>query len=572
MQNGKPVVILVHPKAIERDAILTQFETWTAGSLNFVQVGSAPEALGAIEDLKENPDLGDDPNNWLMACVTVGSLGDFSGEVHVNSITENYQNVIKAIIAGSEEVSVPDGYRRLVIDADTLDRQFKGMFESWESSDPWVYLEGSRDARMARAYQDMLYRSGTRFTFNETGSPNIVVKVKGEGLGENPTAGQLYAKICQFPESERKPQQYAYDLVVVGAGPSGLAAALSAGLLELHTLVLESYVLGGTAATSINLIENYMGFPHGLSGNRLARLVLHQIKNQEIDGIDWSPLLRAHSLRREGDGRYSISLDPEGNEFASAGVVILACGQSPGRLKMEDDSDEQFQGNIHHIALRSHKERERKKDIVIVGGGDSAGEAALMFSARGEARSVTLVSRDPFRQYMNPRLMRKVNASRVVTREEYEVARFIGDDGSILKKVEIKKKNEKGEVVDTREVEASSAYILIGGTPETGWLKSSGVCRDQHDRIPTDVHLPSDVRNSFQRKYGREVCTFETNLPGVFAVGDVRSKSFRRVAQAAGQGAAVIASVEEYLRKEGGRVLSLSLSPAHRLFGPGEER
>lgn len=571
MQNGKPVVILVHPKAIERDAILAQFETWTAGSLNFVQVGSADEALGAIDDLKEIPDLGDDPNNWLMACVTVRSMGDFSGEAHVNTITENHQNAIKAFITGSEDAPVPDGYRRLVIDADTLDRQFKGMFEAWEPADPWVYLEGSREARIAREYQDMLYRSGARFTFNETGSPNIVVKVKGEELGENPLAGQLYAKICQFPKSERKPQQYAYDLVVVGAGPSGLAAALSAGLLELHTLVLESYVLGGTAATSINLIENYMGFPYGLSGNRLARLVLHQIKNQGIDGIDWMPLLRAHSLRREGDGRYRISLDPKGDESISAGVVILACGRSPGRLKIEDDSERKFRGSIHHIALRSHKERERRKDIVIVGGGDSGGEAALMFSARGEARSVTLVSRDPFRQYMNPRLVRKVNASRVVTREEYEVARFIGDDGPILEKVEIKKKNKKGDVVDTREVKATSAYILIGGTPETEWLGSSGICLDEHGRIPTDVHLPGGVRSSFQKKYGREVCTFETNLPGVFAVGDVRSKSFRRVAQAAGQGAAVIASVEEYLRKEGGKVLTSSMSPAYRVYGPVEE-
>lgn len=571
MQNGKPVVILIHPKTIERGAILGQFEAWTAGSLNFVQVGNAKEALDAIDELKENPDLGDDPNDWLMACVAVPSLEDFSGETHVNAITGNYQKTIKAFITRDQDTPVPNGYRRIVIDADTLDRQFKDAFEAWEPSDPWVYLEGSREARRAREYQDICYTSGTRFTFNETGSPDIVVKVKGEELGENPPVSQLYAKICQFPQAERKPKQYAYDLVVVGAGPSGLAAALSAGLLELHTLVLEQYVLGGTAATSINLIENYMGFPHGLSGNRLARLVLHQIKNHEIHGIDWMPLLRAHELRRESDGRYRIFLDSKGDECVSAGVVILACGQSPGGLKIEDESDEQFRASIHHIALRSHKERERRKDIVIVGGGDSAGEAALMFSAPGEARGVTLVSRDPFHQYMNPRLMRKVDGSRVVTREGYEVARFIGDDGSILKEVEIKKKDETGEVVHVQNVKATSTYILISGTPETKWLKSSGVSLDERDRIPTDVHLPGDVRRSFQEKYGREVCTFETNLPGVFAVGDVRSKSFRRVAQAAGQGAAVIASVEEYLRKEGGRVLTSSMSPAYRVFGPAED-
>ncbi|MFJ3213816.1 NAD(P)/FAD-dependent oxidoreductase [Streptomyces flaveolus] len=533
-------------------------------------MGTAEEAKDAIEELRNESELGANPESWLMATIAEPAIGDFDGVAALRTATRHYARPFKVLLVTDPDTPIPDGFRRLVLDVTTFDRQFQEMFDTWTPADPWVQVKGEKRTQAGRQIRDILYCSGSRYTWTQVSDQNTTVKIGDELLPVNPSPREIYAKITNFPPPEKKPEEHAYDLVVVGAGPAGLAATLSAGLLGLQTLVIEAFVLGGTAATSINQIENYLGFPDGFSGNKLARLTLDQMRNQQISGIDWQPLLTAHSLVAEGD-RYRIVVDPDSGKSVSAGIVILACGQRPGILHIEGEVGKRFEEqDVHHIALRCHKESERHKDIVIVGGGDSGGQAALMFSE--VAGSVTLVSRDPLSKYMHKRLRAKVRAAdkanQLQLRESWEVLRFLRDPDGKLNKVCIRK---IGDPDKREDLVASAAYVLISGKPNTEWLQSSGIRLDpQRQRVLTDVHLPEEDRKLFRQKMKREVATFESNLPGVFAVGDVRAKSFRRVAQAAGQGAAVVASLEEYLRESGDRILRDPQSLAYRIFGPDE--
>ncbi|WP_327364970.1 NAD(P)/FAD-dependent oxidoreductase [Streptomyces sp. NBC_01296] len=569
--NGKPVVILIHPRPVRRREIVADLERWTSGSLHFVDAGTAKEAEDAVKELMSESDLGANPDGWLMAVITAPAIGDFDGLATLQTVTRNYTRPFKVLLVEDPGTPIPDGFRRLILDTATLDRQFQEMFDSWSPADPWVQVKGGKETQTGRQIQDILYCSGSRYTWQRPSDPNITVKIGDELLPANPSPREIYAKISDFPVSDRKPEDHAYDLVVVGAGPAGLAAALSAGLLGLQTLVIEAFVLGGTAATSINQIENYLGFPDGFSGNKLARLTLDQMKNQKITGVDWWPLLTAHSLAADGD-RYRIVFDPNSGKSVSAGIVILACGQRPRSLQVDGEIGKRFEAeSVYHIALRCHKDSERHKDVVIVGGGDSGGQAALMFSE--VARSVTLVSRDPLSKYMHRRLRTKVKAAErakhLRLRENCEVLRFLRDADGKLARVSIR---NVGDPDNTEELDASSAYVLIGGKPNTEWLHTSGIRLDpKKQRVLTDVHLPEEDRTLFHQKVNRELATFESSLPGVFAVGDVRAKSFRRVGQAAGQGAAVVASLEEYLRESGDRILRDPQSPAYRIFGPDDE-
>ncbi|MEU3907238.1 NAD(P)/FAD-dependent oxidoreductase [Streptomyces goshikiensis] len=571
MLNGKPVVILIHPRPVQRRNIIQDLNRWTSGSLHFVDVGTAEEAKDAIEELRSDSELGANPESWLMAMIAEPAIGDFDGVAALRTAARHHTRPFKVLLVTDPDTPIPDGFRRLVLDVTALDRQFQEMFDTWTPADPWVQVKGEKRTQTGRQIQDILYCSGSRYTWKQASNENTTVKIGDELLPANPSPREIYAKIANFPPPDKKPEEHAYDLVVVGAGPAGLAATLSAGLLGLQTLVIEAFVLGGTAATSINQIENYLGFPDGFSGNKLARLTLDQMRNQQIGGVDWQPLLTAHSLVPEGD-RYRIVVDPDSGKSVSAGIVILACGQRPGLLQIEGEVGKRFEEqDVHHIALRCHKESERHKDIVIVGGGDSGGQAALMFSE--VAGSVTLVSRDPLSKYMHKRLRAKVRAAdkadQLQLRESWEVLRFLRYPDGKLNKVSIRK---IGDPDKREDLVASAAYVLISGKPNTEWLKSSGIRLDpQRQRVLTDVHLPEEDRKLFHQKMKREVATFESNLPGVFAVGDVRAKSFRRVGQAAGQGAAVVASLEEYLRESGDRILRDPQSLAYRIFGPDDE-
>ncbi|MFJ4755429.1 NAD(P)/FAD-dependent oxidoreductase [Streptomyces sp. NPDC088763] len=584
LRNGKPVILVVHPSAVRRGDIITKLKANNSSNLHFVGAGTVSEAKQAIQDLALMDDYSRNPNEWLMAVMVPREFKNFSGERALSGVLERDSTTLKVLLVEDFRTPIPSGFERFVMQEDEFDRwnlygdaldgQLRELFDAWNPAGALTKVKGGSGTDRLRDIQDMLYRGGERSGWVDNGRRDITVEIRGEVLPLNPSLSDVYAKLCGFPKRDKPEERY--DLVVVGAGPTGLAAALSAGLIGLKTLVIEQFILGGSAATSINAIEHYLGFPKGLSGNKLARLTLEQMRNQSITDVDWYPHLEAESLAHEGDGENVIHCRRASEKLAiRAGIVILACGQSPRHLQVDDDSERKFsRRGVHHVALRSHRESEHNKDIVIVGGGDTAGQTALMFL--GIAKSITLVSRDPLSTYMHERLLEKVrHASRKESfqiKERAEVVRFLGSDDA-LTHVLIRDLQKSVEV----SCHADSAFVLIGGKPNTDWLRSSGIALDGKDCILTDVHLRDvpnrgDLLTAFAEQHGRAVRTFETNLPGVFAVGDVRAKSFRRVAQAAGQGAAVIASIEQYLRDSGDKVLRNDDSDAYILYGPSDAR
>ncbi|MEU5252749.1 NAD(P)/FAD-dependent oxidoreductase [Streptomyces longwoodensis] len=432
---------------------------------------------------------------------------------------------------------------------ESLEKELEDLFFKWVPSNSRVVVEGSTGTRDGSALRHFLYRTGVPYVWESRAhSQELAVYIDGVRINP-PTPSRLYVALGIIPAPIHVEKNYPYDLVVVGGGPAGLSAALSASLVGFSTLVIEAQRPGGTATTSINLIRNYLGFPGGLAGTRLAKLALEQMAALNID---WQSSYAARALRKSSGGRYEIQVGSNSDDFVSAGTVLLACGQKPTRLTLgeEQHTEERFLNRgVYYGAVPSDRLIEVDKDVVIVGGGDSAGQAALLF-AKGGSKSIAIVAQNgltmakPLREEVRSQVPDPIRVFTGV------VTGFAGAEH--LTTVRVAAKN-----LETDFISATSAYISIGGDPNTRWLEGSGVDLD-NGYVKTDVHLGWGAHQ-------QTVLPFETSLPGVFAAGDVRVNASRRVGQAVGQGAAAVASMERYVR-ENPRVLVDPQSTARLLL------
>jgi thioredoxin reductase (NADPH) len=317
-----------------------------------------------------------------------------------------------------------------------------------------------------------------------------------------------------------------YDAVVVGAGPAGLAAAVYGASEGLSTLVIERQAPGGQAGSS-SRIENYLGFPSGVSGAELAGRALKQgrrlgaelLVTRTIEGID-------------ADTR-GVYLD--GGDILRARTIILACGVSWRQLQVEG-FDRLAGKGISYGAARSEAPNTYGLDVHIVGAGNSAGQAAMFFSSH--ARSVTILCRSEgleksMSSYLIDQLATRSNI-RVLTRTEVVAAR--GD--ASLEQLEVRD-NASGE---TSTMESGGLYIFIGADAETAWLPPE-IALDGRGFVLTG----SDVKLAERWSLGRDPYLLETSVPGIFACGDVRSGPVKRVAAAVGEGSMAIAFIHQYL-------------------------
>jgi thioredoxin reductase (NADPH) len=322
------------------------------------------------------------------------------------------------------------------------------------------------------------------------------------------------------------------DLTIVGAGPAGLAAAVYGASEGLETVLLDAVATGGQAATS-SRIENYLGFPFGLSGGILtARAVVQALKFGAHIG---SPCGVA-DLRSDGSGHHIVTL-VDGTEIQTRAVVV-ATGAAYRTLPLDRWAD--FVGaGIFYAATDLEAKAVAGQPVTIVGGANSAGQAALYLSRH--ASDVTIVVRaTDLGLGMSSYLVDRIQADpRIEVRTSTEVTELHGDDrlGRI-------------SLTDRRTGVASACgcnglFCFIGAEPATDWL--SGVHLDPAGFIPTDLQLqPSDLDARYAA-LGRDPLPFETSVPGVFAVGDVRLASMKRVAAAVGEGASAVRSVHQAL-------------------------
>ncbi|WP_411892350.1 FAD-dependent oxidoreductase [Yoonia sp. SDW83-1] len=312
-----------------------------------------------------------------------------------------------------------------------------------------------------------------------------------------------------------------FDVLIVGGGPAGVAAGVYAGTEGLCALVVEDLTIGGQAGTS-SRIENYMGFPTGISG---ADLVWRGEVQAMKFGTQFAVPRRVRALERRDDGVFCATLD-DGEEVCAKAVVV-ATGVQYRRLSI--DRLEDFEGvGIYYAATDVEARYCRDTDAIVVGGGNSAGQAAMYLSRT--ARHVhVLVRGESLASSMSDYLLSRLEADPAITiHYQTEIAGLHGGDH--LERVTVRDK-VAGE---TLEIDARAAFIMVGAAPNTGWL--SGLVKlDNKGFVLTGQAV------------GRET-PYETSHDGIFAVGDVRAGSVKRVASAVGEGSVVISKVWDFVQ------------------------
>lgn len=399
---------------------------------------------------------------------------------------------------------------------------------------------GGRSNPETLKVRELLARNGVPFTWEDTDDSEescailqefqvqeedypVVLTAAGELL-RNPTP-QVLARAVGMREHG---QGQKYDVAIVGAGPAGLAAAVYGASEGLRTIILDALAPGGQAGTS-SKIENYMGFPTGLSGEELASRAL--IQAQKF-GADFSVPCEVERLEC-GNGEVILHL--KGAEPVQAKVVVIASGARYRQLPL--DNLAQFEGKgVYYAATYLESMMCSGTEVGVVGAGNSAGQAAVMLS--NVAKRVHVIVRgDDLRKSMSSYLANRLDQiDNVVIRHGTQVAKLHGEDH--LSRVTL---TERGSNEET-DLPISNLFVFIGADPNTAWVNDA-VALDEKGFVLTGPQ----VRDRGNWPLNRDPAFLETSCPGVFAVGDVRSGSIKRVASAVGEGSMSVALIHAHL-------------------------
>jgi thioredoxin reductase (NADPH) len=323
-----------------------------------------------------------------------------------------------------------------------------------------------------------------------------------------------------------QPAQEHYDLVIVGGGPAGLAAAVYGASEGLRTVMVEREAPGGQAGQS-SRIENYLGFPGGLSGSDLARRATDQAR---LLGAELLTVQDVVGLRVEGAGRF---VELSGGTTLSANCVLVASGVSYRQLDTPGFAELSGAG-VYYGAAVTEARSCSNQDVVVIGGANSAGQAAVHF-AENRARVTMLVRGDSLERSMSHYLIERIRGlENIDVRTQSEAIAAEADDGRLSR---LRISGPNGDDV----VDADACFVFIGASPRTDWLEGV-VARDEHGFILAGPDVRDD---GWPLK--RDPYLLETNVPGVFVAGDVRARSIKRVASAVGEGSMAVSLVHQYL-------------------------
>jgi thioredoxin reductase (NADPH) len=368
------------------------------------------------------------------------------------------------------------------------------------------------------------------------GSPiaadELPMLVSGDKVLRAPTI--LEAATALNLRAPNKTARKAWDCLIIGGGPGGLGAAVYAATEGLSTILVDSTALGGQASTS-SRIENYLGFPAGVSGSDLAERAIAQARRF---GLRTAVPERAERLRTEA-GRYVVELD-SGDELAARSVV-LATGASYRKLPI-DDCERLNGAGVFYAATLVEARMCGTESVAVVGGGNSAGQAAIFLS--GTTERVSLLLRGPdLRASMSSYLVDQIEAIENIELLTHTEVREIAGDANLVG-ITI----EENRTKERRDLPVSGLFIFIGADPCTEWLDGA-LAKDDDGFLLTgdDVWVAHLDASTGLGGAGRPALPLETSLPGVFAVGDGRSGSIKRVASAVGEGSMSVRLVHQYL-------------------------
>jgi thioredoxin reductase (NADPH) len=386
---------------------------------------------------------------------------------------------------------------------------------------PLTYIDLDQDADV----QEML----DRFGVGVTDIPVLIFG--GRTVLRNPTNEEIAERLGLNASVDSTRVR---DVVIVGAGPAGLAAAVSGASEGLDVLVFESTAPGGQAGAS-SRIENYLGFPMGISGQDLAG---HAYSQAQKFGAQVTVAKKARALHCE---RKPFAIELEDGSTVSARTFVIATGASYRKLAVPDLA--RFEGaGVYYAATAMEAQLCRGEDVIVVGGGNSAGQAAV-FLAQSVRRLYMLVRAGSLVETMSRYLIRRIEQSpSIELRTRTEIVALEGGDRLLA----VRWRHNQTMAVERNAV--GHVFVMTGAEPATRWLADS-VALDANGFVKTGTALSRDELSAAGWPLTRAPHHLETSLPGVFAVGDVRGGNQKRVASAVGEGSTVVALVHQVLKE-----------------------
>ncbi len=482
-----------------------------------------------------------------LKTIAVHHKGEFTGDI---SHLTGMPSVIAAVARGDCEVfEISTAALREVLNqcptlSDIILQAFIARRQLLRESADFIGLRviGSRYSTDTFRVRDFLARNRALFTWVDLETdPQVDIMLKQFGVTEadTPVVACAHMLLLRNPSNQelanaigihRPLEHTVYDLLVVGAGPAGLAAAVYGASEGLRTAVLERTAPGGQAGASMR-IENYLGFPTGLTG---AELTDRAILQANKFGARLSVPTPATRLTFENG--YSI-LELDGNETFTTKCLLIATGAQYRRLDVE--GFEQFEGTgVYYAATPAEALLCKGCPVIVVGGGNSAGQAAVFLAS--QVRQVLLLIRgDDLNKNMSSYLVRRIEQTHNIELFRNTTIKRMQGNGH-LAAVEL----IDGATGQERTVETPAVFSFIGATPRTDWLPPE-IERDAKGFVRTGAALAK----SPYWTAARAPFLLETSHPGVFAAGDVRSDSVKRVASAVGEGAMSVQFVHEYLKE-----------------------
>jgi thioredoxin reductase (NADPH) len=551
---AQPIILVVADQQPLLDGLAGDLERRFGGGYRILAERSPAAALATMERLATDPDP-------VALVIAARRMQDQDGLALLLRAHELLPSAKRVLLEHRGEWTSGEP----VVRAMTLGQVDYVLFRPWLPIEQYLYLPvteflaaweksrapsteaiqivGRRWAARSHELRDTLARVGIPYGFYPDESPEgrRLLEQAGEDGSRLPVVlfrrglvlvDPTNAEVAAALGMRTSPAAGGCDVLIVGAGPAGLAAAVYAASEGFAAQVLEPAVPGGQAGTSSH-IRNYLGFPYGLSGDELTQRAFQQAW---LFGADFILAQSATGLRASGNDRLVRLSD--GAEVV-AKVVILATGVAWRRLGVP--SLEALNGaGVFYGAAGSEARAMRGEDVFVVGAGNSAGQAAVHLSAY--AASVTIVTIDQrLGEFMSDYLVQKISATpNIAVVLDTEVVE--GHGRQRLEGLTLRDRHTGA----TRTVPASAVFVLIGAEPRTDWLEGV-VERDERGYVLTGRDLQGDGRLPGGWPLDRPPLSLETSLPGVFAAGDVRYRSIKRVASAVGEGSVAVQLVHEYL-------------------------
>ena len=541
-----PVILVVDDEPSVLAAVGRDLRQGFGQRYRIVRAGSGEEALGVLSELLKRGDQ----VAMLIADQRMPGLSGTDYLVRAREIVPAAKRVLltayadtAAAIQAINEVDL-DYYLLKPWDPpeDKLFPVVEDLLGSWEGGaaleSGGVRLIGHRFSRSTHDLFDFLARNlipARRLDVERDAEARTLLKVAGVEEDRLPVAlledGSVLERPSVLELAERlgvasQPASEHYDLVIVGGGPAGLAAAVYGASEGLRTIMVEREAPGGQAGQS-SRIENYLGFPVGLSGSDLARRATDQARRL---GAELLTLQDATRLRVEGAGRI---VELTGGGSLSASSIIVASGVSYRQLEAPGFADLTGQG-IYYGAALSEARACYDQHVVVIGGANSAGQAAVYFSHYA-SRVTMLVRGDSLEKSMSQYLIEQIRGlDNVDVRTQSQALAAEGNGRLRALRIRSADGAESVEKVD-------ACFVFIGAAPRTDWLEGV-VRRDKRGFILAGL----DVKGEGW-PLDRDPFPLETSVPGVFVAGDVRARSIKRVASAVGEGSMAVALVHQYL-------------------------